>query len=139
MKRRARPTFVLLVATLLLTACDRRKEASRLSADAETRLAIAGTWSVVISNVEAVVTLRPDGTASGYWSNRGKIQRGWRWEGDWGIVDGALVTTNTSKSAWNFTLSGPTGTVERVNILRLTGQEFVAATDEQTNVWTRQR
>ena len=65
MKRREQLTFLLLVATLLLTACDRRKEASRSSEDAQTQLAIAGTWGVVISNVEAVVTLRPDGSALG--------------------------------------------------------------------------
>ena len=139
MKQRVQLGFVLLVAAVLLAACDRRKETTRSSADAEIQRTITGTWGVVISNVEAVVTLRPGGNASGYWSNRGSIQRGWRWEGDWEIVDGALVTTITGKGAWNFTLSGPTGSVERVRILRVTGQELLAATDEQTNVWTRKR
>lgn len=139
MKQRAQSSFVLLLVVVLLAGCDRRKEIGRSSADAEMQRTIAGTWGVVISNVEGVIALQPGGDATGYWSNRGNIQRGWRWEGNWKIVDGALVTTITAKSAWNFPLSGPTNTVERVKILRLAGREMVASTEEQTNVWSRKR
>lgn len=106
--------------------------------DARIQQRIVGTWSMEISNVEGVIALRPDGSFSGYWSNT--VQpKGWRSEGEWKIANGALVSTITSKTAWNFTLSGPTGTVETAKILGLTDHDLVTAVDEQTNKWTRKQ
>jgi hypothetical protein len=130
--------LALLTATLILTGCDRRDKAARPLTDAEIRKTLPGQWSVVISNVEGGLTLRPDGTYSGYWSNL-VTPAGWRSEGYWQIANGALISRITNKSAWNFTLSGPTGTVERVKILRLTDQELTTATHGRTNKWTRKQ
>jgi hypothetical protein len=133
------PVAFLFVATaLLFAACDHRKALGRSQTDAEIQQTIAGTWGLVISNVEGVITYRPDGGFSGYWSNM-LGPRGWRFEGEWKIVDGDLVSVLTNKSAWNFTLHGPTGTVDRVRILRLNDQELIAAFEEQTNKWTRRK
>ncbi|HZR18233.1 MAG TPA: hypothetical protein VFE51_13155 [Verrucomicrobiae bacterium] len=91
-----------------------------------------------ISNVEGMIALRPDGSFSGYWSNTVR-PKGWRSEGEWKIANGALVSTITSKTPWNFALSGPTGTAETVKILGLTDHDLVTAVDQQTNKWTRKQ
>lgn len=138
MRRCVPPAFLFVATALFLAACDHRKGAGRSQTDAEMQRTIAGTWGLVISNVEGVITFRPDGSFSGYWSNM-LGPKGWRSEGEWKVVDGDIVSVITNKSAWNYTLHGPTGTVDLMKILRLSDQELIAACDEQTNKWTRRK
>lgn len=135
MKPRGQAAFGLLAAVFIVAGCNRHDKAST---DARIQQRIIGTWSMEISNVEGMIALRSDGSFSGYWSNTVR-PRGWRSEGEWKITDGVLVSTIKSKTAWNFTLSGPTGTVESAKILALTDHDLVTAVDEQTNKWTRKQ
>ena len=128
-----RCVFALLAIVLIIAGCNRQDPMGRPTTDAAIQERIIGTWGMEISNVEGRITLRPDRSYSGYWSNTVR-PKGWRAEGEWRVADGALVTQITNKTAWNFTLSGPTGTVAVVRILRLTDHELVTQwTNKQTN------
>jgi hypothetical protein len=138
MKPRAQRIFALLASAFILAACNRHNSASTPSADARIQQKIVGSWGMEISNVEGMLTLQPNGSFSGYWSNTVR-PKGWRSEGEWKIAEGAIVSKITSKTAWNFTLSGPTGAVDSVKILSLTDDELVTEVDGQTNKWTRKK
>ncbi len=121
---------------LALTACQQRKGATPALADAQVRQAIVGTWGVEISIVVGVVMLRPDSSFSGYWSNRVR-PKGWRFDGQWDIANGALVTKWTNVSFWNFTNDYAPGTEKSWPILRLDAQELVFETNSVIGTWRR--
>jgi hypothetical protein len=111
---------------------------ARDAKDAQIQRTIIGTWWMETNRVDGVMTFHPDGSFSGYWSNT-VAPRGWRSEGEWWITNGDCSMLITSKSAWNYTLTGPTGTVDHMRILSLDDQRMIVADYDQTNTWTRRR
>jgi hypothetical protein len=136
MNRPTQSGVLLLTGVLALTACDRRGEASRAPDDSKIRRAIVGTWGVEVSNVAGVVTLRPDSGFSGYWSNMLR-PKGWRFDGQWGISNGALVTKWTNASFWNYTNDYAPGDEKTWKIQHLNADELVFDTNGVAGVWKR--
>lgn len=129
---------LLPLAALGIAAGGCSDRANRDAKDVQIHRAIVGTWTMETNRVEGVLSLHPDGSFSGYWSNM-VAPRGWRSEGEWWITNGDCAMVITSKAAWNYTLHGPTGTLERIRILRLNDRELIGASDDQTNKWTRRK
>jgi hypothetical protein len=137
-KRLLKSGCVFAMAAFLAAVCGCGDGTNHGAKDAQIERAIIGTWGMVTNRCEGIITFHSDRTFSSYWSNM-VAPRGWRSEGEWKVVDGDIVSVITNKSAWNYTLHGPTGTVDLMKILRLSDQEFIAACDEQTNKWTRRK
>jgi hypothetical protein len=119
-----------------LTACGRRGRASQPDDDSKIRRAIVGTWGVEVGNVAGLFTLRPDSSFSGYWSNMSR-PKGWRFEGEWSITNGALVSEVTNTSYWNYTNDIAPGHESSWKILRLDDHELVFYTNAEAGIWTR--
>lgn len=122
------------MVVLLLTACTRQDEA-RVAEDAQLSRAIAGTWCVERSNVVGVLTLQPNANYSGYWSNELR-PKGWRFDGEWKIVNGALVGKVKRANYWNYTNDVVPGRETSAKISHLDDRELRFADDPETK-WTR--
>jgi hypothetical protein len=94
-------TFASCLAFLLLTACNRRSDAPSAE-DVRLSRAVAGTWRVERSNLIGVLTFQPDGSYSGFWSNQVR-PKGWRFDGEWKIVNGSIVQKLKHATYWNYT------------------------------------
>src|SRR5262245_6286525 len=124
---------LLLTALLALSGCNRRGTVSRARDDSEIQRAIVGNWAVEVSNVSGVVTLRADSSFSGYWSNM--LQpKGWRFGGEWGISNGALVTKWTNANFWNYTNDFALGSEKIYKIAQLNAEELVFETNDLVGI-----
>ena len=128
-------TFLML--SLLLAACGHRDQSQAVPADAKLRKALTGSW---VQGTNLILTLAPDGSFVSVWTNS-PTKPGWSWkyEGTWGVAEGAYVATVTNSRSWGSTNRDAVGTVGHCRIIALDDRELTWECEGQTISFSRRR